>query len=138
MERFAVVKSLPDKFRLEIFTDHIFDIQGNWQVSLNIDKSAVQANTLVVTPKIKASVTSGWEELYSHNITVDKVFISPFGNQLVLSEMVKDCKSLQKEDFALQDDQGHFLDIVPSQRFSGLDGKTLQINMDELCKSGEI
>lgn len=127
MERFAVVESLPNNFRLDIFTDQIFTVRGNWQIALNIDKSAVQTDTLVVTPGIKASVTSGWDQPYDHNITVDKVLISPFGSQLVLSEMVKNGRNFGEESFALQDDQGRFLDIVPSQRFGGLENKTTKI-----------
>lgn len=127
MERFAVVESLPDNFRLEIFTDQILKVRGNWQIALHIDKSAVQADTLVVTPGIMASVTSGWDQPYNHNITVDKVLISPFGSQLVLTEMVKDCKNFGEESFALQDDQGRFLDIVPSQRSTGPENETMKI-----------
>jgi len=87
MERFAVVESLPDTFRLEIFSDTIFGVKGYWQVALNIDKSASKADTLIVSPGIQASVTSGWDQTYRHNITVAKVMISPFGSQLVLKEM---------------------------------------------------
>lgn len=127
MERFAVVESLPDNFRLEIFTDYILKVRGNWQVALNIDKSALNADTLVVSPGIQASVTSGWDQPYKHSVTVDKVLLSPFGSQLVLTEMVKDCKVFADGDFALKDDQGKFLDIVPSQRSGGLENKTMEV-----------
>lgn len=127
MERFAVIESLPDNFCLEIFTNQIFNVQGNWQIALNIDKSAAQANTLVVAPGIKASVTSGWDQPFNHTITVDKVLVSPFGNQLVLSEMVKDCHVFADENFALRDDQGRFLDVVHSQFSSGPEKKTVPV-----------
>lgn len=55
------------------------------------------------------------------------MLISPFGNQLVLTEIVKDHRNFGEENFALQDDQGRFLDIVPSQRWSGLENKTMKI-----------
>jgi hypothetical protein len=127
MERFAVVESLPDNFRLEIFTNYILNVKGNWQLALDIDKSAVRADTRVVTPGIKASVTSGWDQPFAHTVTVDKVLISPFGSQLVLTEMVNDCKVFADGDFTLRDDQGRFLDIVSSQRSAGREKETVTV-----------
>lgn len=127
MERFAVVESLPDHFRLEIWTEHIFGVQGNWRVALDIDKSPLKADTLVVTPGIQAAVTSGWDQPYRHDITVDKVLISPFGSQLVLTEMSVDGKFFREASFALQDDRGQFLDVVPSQRWAAPDNQTMEV-----------
>jgi len=127
MERFAVVQSLPDNFRLEIWTEHIFGVQGNWRVALDIDKSPPTADTLVVTPGIQTSVTSGWDQPYRHNITVDKVLISPFGSQLVLKEMSVDGKFFGEASFALCDEQGRFLDVIPSQRWAAPDKKTMEV-----------
>jgi len=124
MQRFSLVQSLPDNFNLEIYTDRILDVQGSWFIPLNVDKSTTQGDTLVATPGIKAVVTSGPNHEDSHNITVDKVTISPFGSRIVLTEMVKDGKIFS--DFALRDDQGHYLDIVPSQLFAGNENKTVK------------
>jgi hypothetical protein len=92
MQRFSLVQSLPDSFNLEIYTSRIFDVQGSWFIPLDVDKSNAQGDTLVATPGIKAIVTSGPDHKYTHNITVDKVTISPFGNRITLTEMVKDCR----------------------------------------------
>jgi len=127
MERFAVVESLPDTFRLEIFSDTIFGVKGYWQVALNIDKSASKADTLIVSPGIQASVTSGWDQTYRHNITVAKVMISPFGSQLVLKEMSVDGKFFGESNFALCDEEGRFLDVIPSQRWAAPDKKTMEV-----------
>ena len=127
MYRFTVVEFLPDNFRLAIFTDYLLQINGNWQVTLNIDKSASMENTLVVTPGIQASVTSGWDQTYRHNITVDKVLISPFGSQLVLKEMSFDGKFFGEASFALRDEQGRFLDVITSQRWAAPDNKTMEV-----------
>jgi hypothetical protein len=124
MQRFSLVQSLPDSFNLEIYTSRIFDVQGSWFIPLDVDKSNAQGDTLVATPGIKAIVTSGPDHKYTHNITVDKVTISPFGNRITLTEMVKDCRVFS--DFALKDDQGHYLDIVPSQLFAGNENKTVR------------
>ena len=63
--------ALPDNFHLDIYTNQILEIKGNWQIAFNIDKSAVQIDTLDVTSGIIASATSGWDQPYNHNITVD-------------------------------------------------------------------
>lgn len=127
MERFAVIESLPDNFRLELSTDQVLGVKGKWQMTLTIDKSATQTDTLVVTPEIQASVTSGWENLHKHDITVDKVLISPFGSQLILSEKSFDGGLFGEASFALRDDQGRFLDIVPSQRWAGAEKQTMKV-----------
>lgn len=127
MERFAVIESLPDKFSLDIYTNQVLDVRGNWQVTLNVDKSPTDADSLVITPKIQASVTSGWHQSYKHNITIDKVLISPFGSQLVLSELANDGRVFTAGDFALKDDQGQFLDIVFSQLYGGKEGITTKV-----------
>lgn len=127
MERFAVIESLPGNFRLDIYTDHIFAVNGNWQVALNIDKSAPDTDTLVVTPGIQALVTSSWDQSYQHTVTVNKVLISPFGSQLVLTELTKGVNVFKAGDFALKDDQGRFLDIVFSQFSGGKEEGTMKV-----------
>lgn len=127
MERFPVVQALPANFRLEIWTERIFNVQGNWRVALDIDKSAVQAATLAVTPGIQTVVTGGWDKPSSHEITVERVLISPFGSQLVLKEKSVDGSLLGEETFALRDDRGRFLDIVPSQRWTAPDQQSREV-----------
>lgn len=127
MERFAVIESLPDEFRLDIYTEQILNVHGNWQVALNVDKSAPGADTLVVTPKIQTIVNSGWDQSYKHNVTIDKVLISPFGSQIVLSELTNDVGVLIPENFALKDDQGRFMDVVFSQFSGGRPGEPTMV-----------
>lgn len=138
MERFPVVQALPANFRLEIWTEHIFGVQGNWRIALDIDKSLVRAATLIVTPGIQASVTRGWDEPSKHDITVDKVLISPFGSQLVLKEISVDGRFFGEASFALQDDRGQFLDVIPSQRWAAPDNQTMEVTNSFEFLNGSI
>lgn len=124
IQRFCLTQTLPNNFNLEVYTNKIFDVTGSWFIPLNVDKSTAQGDTLVASPGIKAVVTSGPNRKYAHNITVDKVTISPFGSQIILTEMVRDGKVFS--DFALRDDQGHYLDVIPSQLFAGNENKTVK------------
>lgn len=110
MQRFAVMDTLEDTLNLELYTEEIFDTLGQWHIAVSVDKSTVAAESLTVNPHIKATVTSDWKGERSHNITVEKVSISPFGNQLVLSERA-DSPFTQ---FALRDENGNYLTVVPT------------------------
>jgi len=95
-------------FELETYAQEIFGIKGEWHIFLNIDTSIVKAKTTIVNPKIKATISGGKD---NHDITIEKVILSPFGNQIVISEK---SKGPVFNSFALQDDKGNFLDICPS------------------------
>lgn len=110
MQRVAVMDTMDDTVNLELYTGEIFQVRGQWHIPVCIDKSSVAAESLTVSPKIKARVTTGWNKEYSHDITVEKVSISPFGSQIVLSERGENpfCQ------FALRDEKGNYLPVVPA------------------------
>lgn len=115
MQRFAVMDTLPDQLNLEIYTEEIFGCQGQWHVALSVDKSAVAAESLNVAPGLKARVTSGWNRQYVHNITIEKVSVSPFGSQIVISER-GDNPFFQ---FVLRDEKGRYLTMIPGATSGG-------------------
>ncbi len=115
MQRFAVVGTLGDTVNLEIYADEIFGKEGRWHIPLSVDKSSVAVESLTVTPKLKAKVSTGWNGEYKHDITVEKVSISPFGNQIVLSERAENTFS----QFALRDEQGRYLTVIPTATYGG-------------------
>jgi hypothetical protein len=115
MQRVAIMGSLDDTFNLELYTDEIFQTQGQWHISLSIDKSSTAVASLTVTPKLKAQVTTGWNKQFKHNITVEKVSISPFGSQIVLSERGENTFT----QFALRDEKGNYLTVIPTGTYGG-------------------
>lgn len=99
--------NLPKNFDLEISTDEIFKTKGKWGITTTIDKSAVAVETKTAKPNITAKFSVGDVK---HSVTIDKVSISPFGSQIVLSERVKNNRLFDK--FALVDDKGNVLDVL--------------------------
>lgn len=115
MQRVAIMGNLDDTFNLELYTPEIFQTQGQWHISLSIDKSSAAVASLTVTPKLKAQVTTGWNKQFKHNIMVEKVSISPFGSQIVLSERGENTFT----QFALRDEKGNYLTVVPTGTYGG-------------------
>lgn len=112
--------NLDDNFELEISTDEIFNTPGNWKISTVVDKSPVKADTNTVTPKQKATVVI---DNVKHNITIDKVSISPFGSQMLISEWVPLGKHFFGI-FALFDEKGNSLDVLNTDHTQQSIGKT--------------
>jgi hypothetical protein len=111
MHRFALLDQLKDNFDLEIYTNSILDAEGQWHIAVNVDKTNVAVETNTVMPNIKATVTTRWDNnISAHKITVKKVSLSPFGNQIVLSERGENIF----DQFVLRDDQGNYLPIIPA------------------------
>lgn len=108
MRRFNVSQTtLPEQFNLEISTDEIFRTKGIWVASARVDKSDVAVETKMVEPNIKKTINIGG---YKHNITIDKVSISPFGNQIVITERTWNDRLFHI--FAIFDDKDNNLDVL--------------------------
>jgi hypothetical protein len=115
MQRFAIMDQLNDNFNLELYTNDIWNIEGQWHMAVNVDKSSVAVESNTVMPGIKAKVSSGWgADTSKHNITVKKVSLSPFGNQIVLSERGVEVFT----EFAVRDNRGNYLTVIPSSNQS--------------------
>lgn len=112
MHRFSLTKSLPDKINLEIYTNRVANVEGSWYIPLIVDKTNPKSTTLTVTPNLKASVTTGIKNKYTHDITIDKVSISPFGSKIDIIENAKSDNIL--EAFVLISDTGKYLNVIGS------------------------
>ncbi len=112
--------SSADKLVLEVSTEKIFNTDGKWNISTEVDKSKAKVDTKIITPKQKESIVLNSE---THNITIDKVSISPLGNQIVISENTPNIKS-QFTDFALLDENGKVLEVLGSDMFCNDKGKS--------------
>ena len=112
MHRFSLIKSLTDKFNLEIYTNRIANTEGTWYFPLTIDKITPKSETMTVTPNLKATVTTGIRKKYTHEISIDKVSISPFGSKIDIIENTKSNNFFDK--FVLISDTGKYLNIIGS------------------------
>ena len=104
---------------LNIWDDYICYVRGDWSFKTVIDKSAVNEHTVTASPDIKAVVTSieNGEE-YKHNITIEKLSVSPFGGQITLSEQSNEIF----RDFVLRDDEmNYYMVLNESFTVSGSD-----------------
>lgn len=120
MKRFNISQAeLPQNFDLEISTDEIFRTKGIWNIETTIDKSLSSAETKTIKPDKTVKIDTG---AATHKITIDRVSISPFGNQIVISENVK--KDNVFDTFVLFDDKGNILDVLNTDLRSGGIGKS--------------
>ncbi|MBK1812834.1 DUF4179 domain-containing protein [Clostridium sp. YIM B02505] len=109
---------LPNKFNLEISTDEIFRTKGKWEVATSVDKSDISIETKTVKPNIQKVIDLGD---YKPNITIDKVSISPFGNQIVISERTSGDRLF--DTFAIFDDKDNNLDVLNTDMIGSINGK---------------
>lgn len=110
------VIDIPDEFKLSIEAPYINDVKGNWNIETLVNK--VSDDTITVIPNINAKFNVNDDK---YNVTIDKVSISPFGSQLVLSGYRKDGGLFST--FALYDDKGNSLDVLPTDTSGSEYGK---------------
>ncbi|SHI26346.1 DUF4179 domain-containing protein [Clostridium intestinale] len=134
----VVETKLTDKFNIEISTDRALKTEGNWKIEASVDKSKVVAVSKIVTPKKKVKIDNG---VKINSIKIDKVAMSPLGNQIVITEYTdEDANSFQH--FAIEDSRGNIttpLDhgsigtdgnkMTNTFEFIGLDKETEYINI---------
>lgn len=105
IQKYIMTDELPIIFNLNIFTEYICNSKGTWSFYMAIDRSSTIENSITVTPNIQAEVTSIVQRSeYKHNITIDKLSISPFGGQIAISEGGSD----PFRDFTLRDENGNY------------------------------
>lgn len=98
MQQFALVEDYPDTINLEISTRDIAYQEGNWSFQLSVDKSVPSQETISAEPNqtLKAE---------GNRVTIKRFSITPTGALLVVDG--------EMYDFAVQDDQGRYLTVVP-------------------------
>ena len=109
VQKYIIPVDTPDIFKLSLSANNVCDVQGEWNFDIVIDKDVVNEDSATVTPNISAEVTSivkGVE--YKHNITIDKLSISPFGGQISLSEKGDEIF----RDFTLRDANGNYYHVL--------------------------
>ncbi|AGF56631.1 hypothetical protein B0P06_005094 [Clostridium saccharoperbutylacetonicum] len=99
--------NINDTFNLKIKCDEIFGKKGSWELTTKVNKNDVKVDTTSVNPNKKATINLSD---YQHNINIDKVILSPFGNQIVISEETSNDRFFSL--FALFDDKGNSLDVL--------------------------
>lgn len=111
--------NLPKDFDVEISAGEIFKTTGKWVIVTSVDRSDIAVETKTVKPNINKIIDLGD---YKHNVTIDKVSISPFGNQIVISERNWNDRIFDK--FAIFDDKGNNLDVLNTDETGSSFGKS--------------
>lgn len=123
---------IKDKFDITVSTGEIYRQQGNWSVSANLDKSSAkeESKTYKLGQKEKMNIAhdiNGENVNNEYNITIDKVILSPFANQIFIKEKVKMIDEYSElmigNSFALFDENNKSLDVI-DKGMSGADTKT--------------
>lgn len=99
--------NINDTFNLKITCDEIFGKKGSWILSTKVNKNDIKVDSISVNPNKKATINLSD---YQHNINIDKAILSPFGNQIVISEETTNDRFFSL--FALFDDKGNSLDVL--------------------------
>ncbi|MGK0467220.1 DUF4179 domain-containing protein [Clostridium sp.] len=113
-------QSLPENFKLNLLFNTTNTKDYNYEFKMDISKKSAMSNSKVVNINKKATIKYPDRE---HAITVEKVALTPFGNQIVISEKFKTPSLPLSSDnhdveipfsqFALFDDKGNALDVIP-------------------------
>ena len=121
MRRFIITEDLPDIFDIKInyiSNDISLLYKGDKTVhaeslSLTVDLSENKIETLIIEPDLSAAITvNGIYDLHyytvEHNITINKVSMSPLGNIIVFTEPVQSDAPKTFNNFYILDDKNHF------------------------------
>ncbi|SDP82200.1 DUF4179 domain-containing protein [Clostridium gasigenes] len=110
--------NLNDTFDLRITCDEIFGEKGNWTIDTKVSKKDAKVETISVNPNKKATINLSD---FKHDINIEKVTLSPFGNQIVISEETSEDRFFHS--FALYDDKGNSLDVINTDLQGSSSGK---------------
>ncbi|MGL5352656.1 MAG: DUF4179 domain-containing protein [Clostridium sp.] len=122
--------NLDDTFDLKITSDEIFGNKGNWTINTNVSKEYAKVETISVNPSQKATINLS---NFEHDINIEKVTLSPFGNQIVISEEAPEDRFFS--NFALYDDKGNSLDVLATNVLGSTSGTV--INSYEFIKANK-
>ena len=112
---------------IEIRTNEIFHVEGNWSVSLKVDKSKSTEETYVYNIDKDFTINKEYDNKgkkinAKHEINIDKVTISPLASKIIINEkpvkISNDWYSTIGNYFALFDEKGNSLDIVDKGGFA--------------------
>ncbi len=112
--------SLPSDLNIDFLINEVCGKKGQWNFKLSISKEAATKDTKVVIINKEAYIKYPTRE---HNIKIEKVSFTPFGNQILISEKYVPvpigADRITFGDFALFDDQGNTVDVLPASIIGG-------------------
>lgn len=101
--------TLEDKLKIDIQLFRVFGKEGEWNITTLLDKTTLQTASKVYEVGKTYKIN---REKVTSDLTIERVILSPLGNQIVISEKLNGDETFT--DFALFDDKGSLLQIVPS------------------------
>lgn len=118
-QKMLISEELPDIFNIEIFIND-YDFYENLSfvnINLTIDRTETSIKTSNIYPNVSAVLTGKMlnkDEIITHDITVEKISMSPLGNVIVFSEKAENTELFW--DYVLMDDKGNYLE----RNFNGM------------------
>jgi hypothetical protein len=117
--------TLPNGSKVDFLVNNALGKEGKWSFKLDVSKEAAMKDTKVVKSNKKAFIK--YPDGKEHDIIIEKISFTPFGNQITISEKYK--STMSRFDiknspspfklFALFDDNGNALDVLNGQLVSG-------------------
>ena len=106
IQKYVIGKEIPDIFNLHIYcAQAVVFVNGDWSFDISIDKSEEKSRSKTITPNITKYIKSDvYGREIEHEITIDKVSISPLGGKIEISETGHDIF----RDFVLKDNLGNY------------------------------
>ena len=115
-QKMLISEELPEIFDIEIFINayNFHDHLAFVNIPLTIDRTATSVKTKNIYPNVSAVVSgksfnSKYQDLIAHDITVEKISMSPLGNVIVFREEPGENTELFW-DYVLMDDKGNYLE----------------------------
>lgn len=128
-------EKLTPESSIELTINDVCGKKGNWRFNLCVSPTAILKESKVVTVNKEACIKYPDRE---HHIKIERVSFSPFGNQILISEpsppIMKNREYTMFCEFALFDDQGQAVDILPVQSVQMLDRRSGIQNSFEFIK----
>lgn len=133
IQKYMIPDVLPDVYKLTFYENKICYVEGDWAFNTFIDKTNTKDETITVTPNIHAEVTSilCGEEI-KHDISIDKVSISPFGGQIVISEAGENNFS----EFVLRDKDKNYYSVIINSVTGDSENRMVSNSFEIICPSG--
>ncbi|MDP4179570.1 MAG: DUF4179 domain-containing protein [Bacillota bacterium] len=117
--------AIRNSFKVEYSVSYALDTKGQWDFKFDVPKEIAMKDTKIVEVNKNGYIKN--PDGREHNINIEKVSFTPFGNQIVISEKFKTPVSKYNIEnsaspfslFALFDDKGNELDVLRGQLVSG-------------------
>lgn len=102
---------LPEKLKIDFLVDDVLGKKGKWKFSLETTKQEAMKDSKIIDINKEYYIKTKSSE---HEIKIEQVSLTPFGNQIIISENFIKGNHIPFDHFVLYDDKGETLDVLNS------------------------